>query len=132
MNYGGVPPLAARGRDGGTNCSIRQRVPSAPGAPGAPGGQQAPTPHVQRVQRLPTHSQRAVSVPHPHTGAGPGARLAESKNHQRPHAADPSASTSAASPRPALDAEQAAHRDGWALLLRDYSLPQLTSICHVL
>lgn len=44
---------------------------------------------------------------------------------------DPPHSTSQAQAQQ-LDAVQAVHRDGWALLLKDYTLPQLTQICHLL
>lgn len=117
VNY--APPRAPSGSNGAA------RIPSAPGAGvGAGvslgvGRQQGPTARGYA---------RIVSGP-PATGhaghtVGLGLPQFDSRNQKPSKTADP--------PPPQLDAVQAAHRDGWALLLKDYTLPQLTSICHLL
>ncbi|EJT45856.1 hypothetical protein A1Q1_05662 [Trichosporon asahii var. asahii CBS 2479] len=120
----------------GSNGAVHvNRVPSAPHAPGVVGmglgGQQGPV----RFARIVSAGPPLSHLRHP---AGPGlgiglGRPSESKNHSvadPPHST-PHAPQAHAQMQTQQDAIQAAHRDGWALLLKDYTLPQLTQICHL-
>lgn len=93
------------------------------------GGQQGPA----RFARIVSAGPPLSHLRHP---PGPGLGLSlgmppEWKNHvgDPPHSTPQAPQTKA---QAQLEAIQTAHRDGWGLLLKDYSLPQLTQICHLL
>lgn len=107
----------------GSNGAVR--IPSAPHAPVVVG--QGPARYARIVSAGPPLSH----FRHPDNTPGLGISLGTPRMLPESNHGDPPHSTSQAQAQQ-LDAVQAVHRDGWALLLKDYTLPQLTQICHLL